>query len=228
MKKGKIIVIEGADGTGKATQTELLKERLEKNGYKVDSYDFPQYTKTFFGALVGRFLKGEFGGLKEVSPYLASVLYAGDRWQAKGELENTVKKGRIALLNRYATSSMAFQSAKLSSRKRFNFVHFIEEMEYGIFTIPREELDIVLTVPPKLSQKLIKMKAQRSYLGGKRKKDIHEADVKYQLEVSKFYKTLAKKYKHMKMIDCSTPLGGLKSIDEIHENIWKIVEKVLN
>lgn len=227
MKKGKIIVIEGADGTGKATQAKLLKEQLEKQGYRVDVYDFPQYTDTFFGKLVGRFLKGEFGGLSEVNPHLASVLYAADRWQAKSKLDQTVKKGRVALLNRYALSSMVFQGAKLTPRKRNDFIKFIENMEYEVFGIPRENLDIVLTVPPRLSQKLILKKEQRGYLG-KKKKDIHEANLKFQLEVSKYYKVVARKFKKMILIDCSRGHSGIQSIEAIHARIWKAVEKVLD
>src|SRR3989344_3405963 len=158
VKKGKIIVIEGADGTGKATQTDLLYRRLKKEGYKVDLYDFPQYGKTFFGDMVGWFLRGDFGKLNEVDPHLASVLYAADRWQAKENLERSINKGIIALLNRYALSSMAFQGAKVRQRKRNKYLEFSEELEYKIFGIPVEDLDIILTVPPKLSQILIEKK----------------------------------------------------------------------
>lgn len=227
MSKGKIIVIEGADGTGKATQTALLKERLEKEGYLVDLYDFPQYTETFFGSMVGRFLKGEFGKLNEVDPHLASVLYAADRWQARDKLENSLRQGKIALLNRYALSSMAFQGAKVPPRKRNVFLKFIEQMEYEIFGIPRENLDIILTVPPRLSQKLIERKAQRSYLGKKRKKDIHESNLKFQVKVAKYYKVIAKKYRNMVLIDCSNSSGNLQSIEEIHKKIWNIVKDLV-
>jgi dTMP kinase len=227
MKKGKIIVIEGADGTGKATQTQLLKDKLLSKGYLVDVYDFPQYTKTFFGALVGRFLKGDFGTLKEVNPHLASVLYAADRWQSRKELENTIKKGKIALLNRYALSNMAFQGAKVPAEERDKFLNFLEDMEYIQFGIPKEDLNIVLTLPPEISQKLIEQKDKRSYLGDYKKKDIHEDNLQFQLLVAQCYKDIAKKYKHMRLIDCSTVKGDIQTKENIHKKIWKIVEKYL-
>ena len=87
MKKGFFIVIDGTDGSGKATQTKLLAEKLKKSGRKVKTIDFPQYENNFFGKMVGRYLSGEFGKSSEVSPYLASILYAGDRFEEKEPIE---------------------------------------------------------------------------------------------------------------------------------------------
>ena len=86
-KRGKLIVIDGLDGSGKATQTKLLLAKLKKEGYKTAVTDFPQYYTAFFGKMVGRYLSGEFGKINQVSPYLASVLYALDRFEAKEKME---------------------------------------------------------------------------------------------------------------------------------------------
>src|SRR3989344_2308491 len=112
-KKGKIIVIEGGDGSGKATQSKLLIEYLEKNSIPHAYLDFPNYS-SFYGKLVGKFLRGEFGDLDSVSPYLASLTFALDRLSSKDTIENHLKAGKIVVMNRYATSNMAHQGSKIA------------------------------------------------------------------------------------------------------------------
>lgn len=226
MERGKFIVIEGADGTGKETQAKLLYNDLIQEGYRVSMFDFPQYTETFFGALVGRFLKGEFGSLKEVNPYLASLTFAGDRWQAKDRINSLKKEGVNVLSNRYFLSNVAHQSAKLPNDKRKEFEEYLQTLEYGIYGIPKEDVNIILTVPPEISQKLIEEKAARSYLG-KVGKDIHEADLEYQKEVSGVYAGLANRYVGVVEIDCSVEGSDkLKTKEEIHKMIKAEVYKV--
>lgn len=145
-KRGKFIVIEGIDGSGKDTQTNLLVKKLKESGYKVRNFDFPQYRKTFFGGAVGRFLKGEFGSLNEVNPYLASIVYAGDRWQAKDEINKYLGMGYVVVSNRYVLSNL-HQASKLKSKKRKEFWDFIENLEYKTYGVPKEDLDLILDVP---------------------------------------------------------------------------------
>ena len=98
MKKnyGKLIVITGPDGCGKATQTKFLVEKLKQQNFTAETIDFPQYENNFFGKMVGRYLKGEFGKATEVSPYLASILYAGDRFESKSKI-NDLRKLQLNL-----------------------------------------------------------------------------------------------------------------------------------
>lgn len=225
-ERGKFIVIEGADGTGKETQTKLLCEALRKEGYPIHLFDFPQYGDTFFGALVGRFLKGEFGTLKEVSPYLASLTFAGDRWQSRNKIDSLKREGNIVISNRYFLSNVAHQSAKLDRSKRKEFEEFLLTLEYEVYKIPKEDVNIILTVPPEISQRLIEEKAARFYLGGA-KKDIQEADLDYQMEVSRVYSELKSRYPGVVEIECSDVNGKLKSKEEIHKLVMQEVDGIL-
>ena len=225
MKRGKFVVIEGIDGTGKETQAKLLVEKLKKKGFRVKMMDFPQYEKTFFGRLVGRFLKGEFGNLKEVNPYLAALTFAGDRWQAKEDIENFLNKGAYVVSNRYALSNM-HQVSKLPVRRRQKILDFLEELEYGVYKIPREDLDIVLDLPAKIGRKLVMKKRSRSYLGSKKKKDIQEANVAYQEETRKVYNLLVKKFPYIKKVSCIRG-GDLMRVEEVHEKVWNVVSDSL-
>ncbi len=224
IRRGKFIVLEGTDGSGKATQLKLLKKRIElEKEIKAAIFDFPQYDKTFFGKLVGRLLSGEFGGIDEVSPYLASLTYAGDRWQASSEIKTALDRGKLVLSNRYVMSN-AHQVAKVELGKRREFWNFLEELEYGVYNIPREDLNIFLHVPPEVGQSLILKKSKRNYLKDK-KKDIHEADINHQEETSKVYLSMAKSHPdRIRLIDC-TKDGRLMTIEQIHELVWSVVSK---
>lgn len=223
--QGKLIVLEGLDGSGKKTQLDLLSKRLKKEGYKVVQFDFPQYYQTFFGQLVGRFLKGEFGRLSEVSPYLAALLYAGDRWQSKKKIEKNLQKGKIVVANRYFPSQI-FQLAKFSNvLKQQEFWRWIEELEYKIYQIPKPDMVIFLDVPVEIGQKLVLDKGRRRYLG-RRKHDIHEANLMYQKKVQGLYRKFALKYPYWQTICCFKD-KKLLSKEKIAQKIWQIVSKFI-
>ncbi len=220
--KGLFIVIDGTDGSGKATQTEILAKRLRKEGHKIKLADFPQYYKSFFGKMVGRFLSGEFGGLNDVDPYLASILYAGDRWEASEKIVKWLSSGNVVISNRYAASNMAHQGAKFSGNyKRKKFLDWLSEMEFKIFKIPQENLLIFLDVPYNIGQELIKKKDYRKYLG--KKKDIHESDLSYQEKVRKFYKSLCRKNKNWYAINC-VKSGEILPKEKIAEQVYEIIK----
>jgi dTMP kinase len=223
MKKGKFIVLEGTDGSGKATQLELLGNFLKTHGYKVKQVDFPQYYTSFFGKLVGRFLKGEFGGINEVSPYLASLTYAGDRFEAKERIRTWLDQGKFVISNRYVGSNMAHQTVKLPKKEQLKFLRFLEKMEYKVFEIPREDVVIVLYVPVNIGQKLVNNKEKRKYLG--RKLDIHEADFSHQQKASEMYLRLVKRYPYWTKIDCCDRRRKLRKPEEIHKLVCQVLKK---
>jgi nucleoside 2-deoxyribosyltransferase len=119
--RGKLIVIDGTDGSGKATQCQLLLDYLKKVGYRTKYIDFPRYYSSFHGGMVGRYLKGEFGGLDEVNPYLASLTYALDRLTAKEDMDTWLRNGNLVVTNRYTSSNMAFQTVRVKPEERENF-----------------------------------------------------------------------------------------------------------
>ena len=171
--------------------------------------------------MVGRFLKGDFGSLAQVDPYLVSYTYALDRLAAKDELLDWLAEGNTVVANRYTTSSMAFQSARVPKAKRQSFISWLYELEYKQNRLPKEDIVLYLYVPVDISQKLLAKKAKdssRRYMG-KKDKDINEANIKYQKEVVAMYLTLAKKYKHWEIIDCTDKKGNILAAEKIHGKI---------
>lgn len=223
MNKGKLVVIEGSDGSGKRTQLELLVEYFKAHKVDHTTLDFPQYYKTFFGKWIGRFLKGEFGGIEDLPPYLLMFPYAADRWQAKSDMEKWLSEGKIVVSNRY-TGSNAYQAAKLPAKERKRFIDWSFEMEYEAFGIPKEDLVIFLHVPFAVSQQLLEQKAARKYMGNERKKDIHESNLELMANVEKVYLEFCTKYPHWVKIDC-TKKGQVLTREEIHLKIVEILIK---
>lgn len=223
-RKGKLVVIDGTDGSGKGTQTELLLKYLDEKKIKNKYIDFPRYYTSFHGKMVGRYLSGEFGSLESSSPYLTSLFYAMDRLTARDEIVDWLEEGNTVVANRYTTSSMAFQTARVEKEKRDDFLKWLYEMEYKEHKLPKEDIVIFLYVPVEISQKLIEQKAKRNYTKGQ-KKDINEANVAYQKEVLDLYLELSKKYKHWEVIKCTDSAGKLHSIDKVHKKILTILRK---
>ena len=108
MARGKLIVIDGTDGSGKATQVNLLRKRLVKDGYTVKLLDFPEYYKNFFGAFIGHCLSEQYYNWLNVHPKIASIAYAADRWESSKQISDWLKKGYIVLANRYVSASLFF------------------------------------------------------------------------------------------------------------------------
>ncbi len=142
--KGKLIVVDGADGSGKATQAALLAKALRKRGLGVKMIDFPQY-QNFFGALIGRYLAGEFGDFIKLDPYLVSVLYAADRFDSSRQIKNWLDKGYVVIADRYVSANQIHQGSKIEDpKKRKQFLDWLDEMEFQVFAIPRPDLVVYL------------------------------------------------------------------------------------
>lgn len=217
---GKLIVIEGIDGSGKGTQLEMLLKYLKEKLVEYSYFDFPQYGKTFFGDFAGRFLNGEFGHFSRINPYLASFPYAADRWQVKTKLWQAINDGKIVVCNRYTPSSI-YQAVKVKPLQRKKFLDWVKTLEYEVFGIPQPSLVIFLHVPLIFAQTLIAQKKQRTYLGVG-KKDQYEKDTEYLKKVESMYLDIAKTDKKWVKINC-VENDKLLSPKLIHEKIVKIV-----
>src|SRR6202021_2375686 len=143
VNRGKLIAIEGIDGSGKGTQLDLLSGELDARGLATFRISFPRYG-SFYGKLVGRFLNGEFGALGGVVPHLSALLYAGDRLEAKPEIEAALSAGKIVLADRYVGSNLAHQSARVPPEQREEFFAGLKKLEIGLYGLPVEDLVIFL------------------------------------------------------------------------------------
>ncbi|MBP6912141.1 MAG: hypothetical protein KBB88_02995 [Candidatus Pacebacteria bacterium] len=114
---GKLIVVDGTDGSGKATQVELLRKRLIREGYKVKVVDFPEYYKNFFGAFIGHCLAEQYYNWVNIHPKIASIAYAADRFESKDEINGWLEKGYIVISNRYVSANQIHQGGKIASKK---------------------------------------------------------------------------------------------------------------
>jgi dTMP kinase len=222
-KKGKIIVIEGTDGTGKTTQVALLLKRLKKEKINHTLIDYPRYglPSAYF---IEQYLNGKYGGPNDVPPEVASLFYALDRYEAKNSIKKHLDAGKIIIANRYTSSSMGHQGAKLNNPKeRKHLFQWLVELEHGLLGIPKAHTTIILRVPAAMAQRLIDKKGRRAYISKKR--DIHEADLHHLEAAEKTYLEMAKMFGHQ-VIEC-TEKGRLLTPVEIHEKIWQTVQKAV-
>ncbi len=223
-RRGKLIVIDGGNGSGKTTQTKTLVDYLIKNKKNCRYYDFPQYYTSFHGETVAKFLRGDFGEIDKVSPYLSSLAFALDRATVKNEMEDFLNKGGYIISNRYVTSSMAHQGAKFNDLKeREEFLKWLFNLEYKVHKMPKEDLVIYLYVPWQIGMKLSEKKSfSQKYLKGKQ--DIEEKDIRNRIESEKLYLEFSKKYRHWVKIDCVIN-NNILPPKIIHQKIIEVLKK---
>jgi dTMP kinase len=202
--RGKLIVLEGIDGSGKRTQLGMLARALDSHQIGSARISFPRYNG-FFGKMVARFLNGEFGSLATADPHFSALLYAGDRLEAKLEMEAALAAGKILLADRYIGSNLAHQGARVTSRKRDAFLHWLKQLEYDVYGLPREDLVIYLGVPPVEARRLVGKKAERQYT--KRKRDLQEANLAHLKEASAVYDHLSRQPNWIR-IECAEPIAA--------------------
>ncbi len=223
---GRLIIIEsGTDGSGKATQTKLLYEKLSGLDIKVKKITFPNY-ESESSSLVKMYLRGEFGkNPSEVNPYAASAFYSVDRFASyKMDWEVFLKQGGIVISDRYTTSNMVHQAAKIQDeQERDSYLKWLSELEYEKFGLPVPSRVFFLDMPPEITQKLMENRANK--ITGEAKKDIHESNEQYLQDSYNNSLYIAKKY-NWEIIKC-VENGKIRTPQEIHEEIYTKALKVI-
>ena len=217
MIKGKLIVIEAGDGSGKATQTKKLFERLTAEGRKVKQVSFPAYDSPS-SSLVKMYLNGDFGNhADDVNAYAASSFYAVDRYASfKTSWKDFYDEGGIILADRYTTSNMVHQAVKIADEvERNKFLDWLDDFEYVKLKLPRPDVVFFLDMPPAISERLVKERNRN---------DIHEKDFGYLHRCYDSYKELSRKFNWI-TINCSEG-NQPRTIDDIHEDIFNVVKRL--
>lgn len=213
-----LIAIEGIDGAGKGTQSRLLIERLKAAGVKSTSLQFPRYSETTFGAAIGDFLNGRFGDLNQVHPQLAAVLYAGDRFESRSEIQNAIDHHEVVVLDRFTGSNLAHQSAKLEGRERSELIRWIDQIEHVVFGLPRPALNILIDISSAWSRQLVSRKGQREYTASEA--DIQESDLPYLERVRSCYRSIAAERDDWTVIESLSDKQQLRTVQQISDDIF--------
>lgn len=216
-KQGKLIVIDGIDGSGKTTQIELLKQYLASQGQalQVEVINFPRYGQNLYADLVTRYLEGEFGSISQVNPYLMVCIFAGDRLLAKPLIKSWLNAGKVVIANRYVSSSKAHLSANLPEDERENFMEWIDQLEYQTNGMPKPDLNILLKVDPKTGQENV----LRDHMV-----DMHEKSIEHEQKAAKIYLELSQAEENWKVVDCMED-GQMKSAEQIQQDLLRILSK---
>ena len=225
IKRGRLIVIEGTDSSGKETQTAMLFERLSEKISNIRKISFPNYESPAC-APVKMYLAGEFGtDAEKVNPYPASTMYAIDRYASyKTDWGKFYNDGGIIITDRYTTSNMVHQASKIdNSQEKDMYLSWLEDLEYNKMGIPRPDLVIFLNMPTETAQKL--MAERKNKITGEDKKDIHEKNVEYLKKSHKNACEISKKYS-WKEIKC-VENDRLKTIEEISNEVFELVNGIL-
>jgi dTMP kinase len=219
---GKLIVIEGTDGSGKSTQFKLLTSRLESENRAFQKLVFPQYAEPS-SALIRMYLGGEFGTKpSDVNAYAASAFYAVDRYASyKKVWGQWYEDGGLIVSDRYTTSNAVHQASKEQGQARKDFLKWLYEFEYDQLGLPRPDLTIYLDVPTDFTEKMLRGREQATNT----KADIHEKDTQYLATCRECGRDAAAFY-GWKVIQCVRD-GAMRSVEDIHNEIYAAVRQCL-
>ena len=219
---GKLIVIEGTDGSGKSTQFRLLSEHLEKDSVTFKHLVFPRYSEES-SALIRMYLGGQFGSSpSDVNAYAASSFYAVDRFASyKMDWGQWYQEGGLVLSDRYTTSNAVHQTSKEAPENRAAFLSWLYDFEYDKLGLPRPDLVIYLDVPTDFTEKLLRHREQDTNT----KADIHEKDMGY-LATCRETGRMAAQHYGWQVIQCVKD-GRMRSMEDIHQEIYTLVKNCL-
>lgn len=219
---GKLIVIEGTDGSGKSTQFRLMSEHLEKDGVAFKHIVFPRYSEES-SALIRMYLGGQFGDKpSDVNAYAASSFYAVDRYASyKMDWGKWYEEGGVVVSDRYTTSNAVHQASKESGQARQDYLKWLYEFEYDQLGLPRPDLTIYLDVPTDFTEKMLRGREQATNT----KADIHEKDMQYLATCRQCGRDAAAFY-GWTVIQCVKD-GKMRSMEDIHNEIYTAVKQCL-
>lgn len=220
--RGKLIVFEGTDGAGKATQTQRMAQRLEAEGIAFRKVNFPRYGSPF-AVPVERYLQGQLGSRPgDVGAYAASILYAIDRYASyKEDWGAFYQAGGLILADRYTTSNAVHQASKLSGGEREEYLRWLFDLEYRRLELPAPDLVLYLDLPTELSLQLLRRRQEAAHTAS----DIHERDEEYLRRCRESAREIAGRLGWQR-IDCARE-GALRGPEEIHAGIWELVRPLL-
>ena len=217
MPRGMLIAFEGIDGAGKHTQISRLAAALGARKVPCETVSFPAYN-TFFGRLVERYLKGEFGPLDLVDPHFSAMLFAGDRLKQRERLRSALSAGKTLLLDRYVASNLAHQGARVPRAEREAFLAWLRRLEYEANELPLEDLVLYLRIDPAEAQHRARERAGEGHA------DLHESDLRHLADAAAIYDHLARGDNWI-TIDCVEPASGIpRSADEVHALVMAAAE----
>ena len=219
---GKLIVIDGTDGSGKSTQFRLLTDRLESEQVKFQKLVFPQYSEPS-SALIRMYLGGEFGkSPSDVNAYAASAFYSVDRYASYRKVWGKwYEEGGLVVSDRYTTSNAVHQASKEPEDKREDFLNWLYDFEYDKLGLPRPDLVIYLDVPTDFTEKMLRHRESETHTHA----DIHEQDMQYLATCRRMGRAAAEHY-GWTVIRCVRD-GAMRSMEDIHEEIYRHVAACL-
>lgn len=228
-EKGVFIVLDGNDGSGKATQADLLAAALERRSIPSLKIDFPGYERNLFGGLLAGCLAGKHGDFVGLDPHIASLVYAADRFKSSDLIRDALREGKVVIADRFASSNQIHQGGKIADEAdRIAFLTWLEQMEHGAFGIPRPDRILYLRVPLEISLDLLAEKrlAKNGHLGDG-EKDQAESDRQYLQRSHETAGWLASREPSWRIIDCESEVGGMRSREDIHAEILGAIEDIL-
>ena len=219
---GKLIVLEGTDGSGKSTQFQLVTQRLAQAGVTFRQLVFPQYAEPS-SALIRMYLNGEFGPHPgDVNAYAATAFYAVDRYASFQKVwRREYESGGLVLSDRYTTSNAVHQGSKLPRAERKAFFRWLDEFEFVRLGLPRPDLVIYLDVPTELAGLMLRKREHTAHT----KRDIHELDLNY-LHICRETGLEAASYFGWRVVEC-TREGTMRPAEEIHQEVWNLIQACL-
>ena len=215
-----LLAIEGIDGAGKGTLCKAILTKAQAKGIRAASLSFPRYGETQFSEVVAKYLRGEMGSIDQVPVRYAALLYGGDRFESRDRLLALIAENDLVVLDRYVHSNIAYNAAKLPLAEQIDLANWIEQLEFGMFELPRPDLILLLSTSPHLADRLVERKSKRSYTNETR--DMHETDREYLSRVSKVYGRLAEmEGNNWLSINPIDKLGDLSRPEDIAEKVWQ-------